>query len=198
MWHSRDLRSVRNLASQTPRTEYRHTRIPREYSLWRLRQFRVQTTPAPIGVTRARLSCFRDSRAWRVTVASWRLRDIPCAGTSRSHRDIVATRVAVTIVRRYSYSVPYRLFINKLFIARLSCASRRVFHAWRCRTNRPTFQEVVSFPAFLPTTSACTWRDSGSTLNEGTPLYFVRCGRWAILGKCILVADKIVAVWERG
>jgi len=77
---SRDLRNISNLLCR------RCDVFTLLYeSHWRFSEFRVPTTPISIGVTRARLSCFRDSRSWCVTVVSWRLRGIPLARTSRSH-----------------------------------------------------------------------------------------------------------------
>jgi len=72
---------------------------------WHLREFRILTTPISIGVTRARLSCFCDSRSCCVTVVSWRLRSHTLSlGHLEVIEDIVATRVVVMIVQLHSYS----------------------------------------------------------------------------------------------
>lgn len=201
MWHSRDLRSVCNLPSQTLRMEYRlyehHANTCCGASActhaW---EFRVPATPISIGVTGARLSCFRDSRAWR----AWR--SLPGAyGISRvpGHPGVIEISSRHVSPLRSSGDIriqtdPYRSFINKLFIARvrvstsLPCATLSN-ETGRCFRKSCRYRRSYGLLPLVPDAT----RDR--PLTKVHRLYLVRCGHRMILEKYIFVADKIAAVW---
>lgn len=101
---SQDLWSARNSLSRLPCITHLFTSRTGAFSSSgsRRHRFRLESRGQ-------RFSCFRDSRPWRVTVVSWRLWLSRAPGVIE---DIVATRVAVTIVRWHSYSNGFVLSVH--------------------------------------------------------------------------------------